>query len=130
MTRIRISALLAALPPVAVSLQAGVARAETSVPEWEVTQHTFTTNSYCLVAQRAQVRETGSKLSLKRLGKDPWIFWTVPKAADGSVKGAEVLENTVGSLKNRWRIDVPAGSGPRVISMVSLSWSCRVEMRP
>jgi hypothetical protein len=112
------------------SVAATAATAQTSAPEWVVVKHTLTTNSYCFTPDKARVRESNSQLSLVETTYRPKVYWTVPKAADGSVKNAEVVEDRVTTFKNRWRVNVPAGSGPRVISLVSLSFACRAEYRP
>jgi hypothetical protein len=115
---------------IGVVLQTSAAMAQTSVPEWVVYKHTITTNSYCFTPDKARVRETNAQFSLVETTRRPKVYWTVPKVADGSVTNAEVLEDRVTTYKNRWRVNVPAGSGPRVISLVSLNFACRVEYRP
>jgi hypothetical protein len=81
---------------IGVVLQTSVATAQTSKPEWTAILYTLTTNSYCFTPDKARVRETTSQFSLVESG-GPWIYWTVPKAADGSVKDAEVVGNSASS---------------------------------
>lgn len=66
----------------------------------------------------------------KIMMKERLRYWTLPQNPDGSAAG-EVEENSVLTGGKRfYRINVPPGSGPRVISMLLVRFACVYELVP